>query len=82
MWGSEMMGRIPNPPELPTVPDFIVATPPYAEGRITRMEPTLSIDQRFRLIEIAHETKSDAVREEALSMLRANRTMYVKEPLP
>ena len=43
------------------------------------LEPQLTLDQRFRLVEIAHETKSDAVRVAALSVL-SEQTRLVFKP--
>ena len=43
------------------------------------LEPQLTPDQRFRLVEIAHETKDEAVRAAALEILRAQR-MIVFNP--
>ena len=47
------------------------------------IESQLTPDQRFRLVEIAHETKSDAVRVAALSVLSEQRRFVFRpgEPL-
>lgn len=50
----------------------IVGTPPWDQpyGGWARIEDDLTPVQRFRLIEIAHETKNECVREAALEMLK------------
>lgn len=55
---------------------------PYLDGPYMgfhEVPPSLSLDQRMRLIEIAHETTDARVREEALGMLRASRMMVAVE---
>jgi hypothetical protein len=42
----------------------------HPDYSVVRLDPKLTVAQRFRLIEIAHETKDERVREAALEMLK------------
>ena len=48
---------------------------PWPPTRIERLEAELTPEQRFRLVEIAHETLDPAVRDAALALLHSQRLM-------
>lgn len=50
--------------------------------RVERLESDLTTAQRFRLIEIAHETTDRAVKEAALKMLHDSRPLLMAGPHP
>jgi len=51
-----------------------------SEMTIAEVEPALTAPQRMRLIEIAHETKDEAIREAALKELRRASVVCVERP--
>lgn len=46
--------------------------------QVVQLEPELSLEQRARLVEIAHETKVPEIREAALALVRRPHYMVVK----
>lgn len=57
---------------------FNLGEPPYAT-RLVSVEPTLTIRERFRLVEIAHETTDPTIRKAALELLYTPRYLMAEE---